>query len=350
VTLSVFRHLLAIGMALAVGGTASAQDRVILKRPGYAGRMTITGTIEEYTGTAISVRSSQGDTVRPYPAEEVVGFETPQTDSHDRGLALLAEGKVDEAIREFDAAIRKEPRAWVRREILALLVRCSLRRGDYPAAGTRFLTLVKSDPTTRHFRLIPLVWADEPIPAAAKSQGHAWLAGTVEVGRLMGASLLLEDPAHAIEARSTLRQLSSSTDRRIQSLAQMQTWRHESADGVSELEIFHWGQRIDELSPDLRAGPRYVLGRAYAARHDYEMAATTLLWLPLVDDHDFRLTARACLEAGVALGKIGQQSEAQGLFREVTQRFAETPFADEAQKLLKAAAEKEEPSANPRLK
>jgi TolA-binding protein len=100
------------------------------------------------------------------------------------------------------------------------------------------------------------------------------------------------------------------------------------------LQTAQWQRRIDELPEELRAGPSYLLGRAYAMRHDYELAAATLLWLPLMDDHDFRLAARACLEAGAALEKIGQRAEARTLFQEVTDRFADTSSADEARALL----------------
>ena len=98
----------------------------------------------------------------------------------------------------------------------------------------------------------------------------------------------------------------------------------------------------------MRAGPAFLLGRAYAARHDYELAAATFLWLPLVDDHDFRLSARACFEAAVTMSKIGQQAESLRLYRETVQRYGETPSAAEAQRRLKAAAEP--PSTTPQLK
>ncbi len=74
-------------------------------------------------------------------------------------------------------------------------------------------------------------------------------------------------------------------------------------------------------------------------KHDYELAAAAFQWLPLVDDHDFRLAARACLEAGVALDRIGQRTEARTLSQEVARRFADTPFADEAGALLKRSPE-----------
>lgn len=317
----------------------------MLKRGRFAGRITIAGTIEEFTGEEIKIRSSEGETLRTYPAAEVVSVVTRQAEAHDRGLALLREGRegrVEDAIVSLESALKKEPRAWVRREILATLVQSELRRGDIPKAGTRFLALLRSDPTTRHFCVIPLTWTSEPLTATARSQAQLWLNGSVEAGNLIGASLLLHDPNLASAAQSVLHGLATSPDRRIQSLAQIQRWRLEAAKGtVGELEVARWQARVDELPSELRAGPCYVLGRAYAARHDYELAAATLLWLPLVDDHDFRLTARACLEAGIALERIGQLREAHGLFREVARRFPETPSADEARTLLDAATEKE---------
>jgi TolA-binding protein len=115
----------------------------------------------------------------------------------------------------------------------------------------------------------------------------------------------------------------------------MQAWREVAFTGEREREqIKRWQERIDELPEDLRAGPNYLLGRAWAGRHDYEQAAAALLWLPLVDDHDFRLAARACLEAALALDRIGQHAESQTLLQEVATRFADTPFADEARALL----------------
>jgi tetratricopeptide (TPR) repeat protein len=328
----------------AVGGAAWAQDRVVLKRGRSSGRMTVSGEVIDFTGEEIRIRSSAGDAVRTYPAAEVVAVETAQSESHDRALAALAAGRVDEAIDEFEAALRTESRAWVRREILAQLVSCALRRGDYPSAKARFLTLLKGDPQTRHFRRIPLAWTAEDVPPAARDEAHAWLGDSSEAAQLIGASLLVEDPSHQMAARTVLRALAASPDPRIQAYAQMQGWRLElAAENPGDSRIRHWEERIEELSPDLRAGPAYVLGRAYATRHDYELAAATLLWLPLVDDHDFRLSARACLEAGLALDKIGQHAEARGLFREVAERYGKTPSGAEARRMLKSASQPPEP-------
>jgi len=327
-------------LLLSLAGAARAQDKVILQRSNFSARVAISGVIEDYTGTEVSIRTDANEATKTYPAAEIVEIQTAQSELHTRGLKLLGEGKVEQAVRDLEAALKAESRVWVRREILGVLVRCGLRRGDYAAAGTRFLALLKSDPTTRMFRLIPLVWAPESTARAARGDAQTWMLGKVEAGRLMGASLLYDDPELRKEARSVLKELSSSTDVRVRVLAQMQAWRAEALTGnLGRQQIAQWQKRIDEVPEDLRAGPSFLLGRAYAGQHDYELAAATFLWLPLVDDHDFRLAARACLEAGVALDKIGQRTEATTLFREVTQRFADTPFADEADALLKRSAE-----------
>jgi len=75
-------------------------------------------------------------------------------------------------------------------------------------------------------------------------------------------------------------------------------------------------------------------------RREYERAATALLWVPLVYDHNHLLSSRACLEAADALLQFGQKTEAITLYREVKGRFAETPYAQEAASVLKELVEK----------
>jgi TolA-binding protein len=323
------------GVLLLAIGVAGAQDKVVLQRNNAAARVVISGTVEDFTGTELTVRVEGDESLKKFPAGDVIEVQTAQHELHTRGLKFLSEGQTERAIQELEAAIKREPRAWVRREILATLVRCALRRGDYSSAGARFLALLKSDPSTRQFRIIPVVWSPEKMTRETRGDAQAWIEGRVEAGRLIGASLLYDDSELKKEARRVLKELSSSTDPRVRVLAQAQGWREEALSGnPGRLQTAQWRQRIDEMPEDLRSGPSFLLGRAYLARHDYELAAATLLWLPLVDDHDFRLAARACLEAGAALDRIGQQAEARTLFREVTTRFADTPFADEARTLL----------------
>ena len=85
---------------------------------------------------------------------------------------------------------------------------------------------------------------------------------------------------------------------------------------------------------DLRGGPWYVLGQGRLRLREYEPAATALLRLPLVHDADHFLAARACLEAADALDAAGQTGQAATLYREVTERFSQTPFAQDAESAM----------------
>ncbi|MGQ0636190.1 MAG: hypothetical protein ACT4QC_16375 [Planctomycetaceae bacterium] len=342
-----FSHWNCCGFCLALvalgAGSGTAQDRVVLRRSGQGGRVVITGTIDDYTGKTIRIRAGQGAS-REYPADRVIEIETPYVESHTQGQTLYQTGQVEGAIRELETALKREPRLWVRREILALLVRCAVRRGDYSSAGARFLVLLQSDPSTAHFGLIPLVWATEPVSPAVHDDARTWLGGESDAGRLIGASLLLDHPRDAPLAQKALRELAASDDARVRKLAAMQAWRRETAtDTEGPWRLDQWQKAIDELPVGLRAGPSYLLGQAYAQRHEFELAAATLLWLPLADDRNGRLSARAGLEAGMALAQIGQRVEADTLYREVSKRFSGTPAADEAAELLQRAPGKEAP-------
>ena len=174
-------------------GAARAQDKVVLQRNNAAARVVISGTVEDFTGTGLTIRVEGDESLKTFPAVDVVEVQTAQHELHTRGLKLLAEGQTEQAIHELEAAIKREPRAWVRREILAALVRCALRRGDYSSAGARFLALLKSDPATRQFRIVPLVWSPERITRETRGDAQTWIEGKVEAGRLIGASLLYDD-------------------------------------------------------------------------------------------------------------------------------------------------------------
>jgi tetratricopeptide (TPR) repeat protein len=309
----------------------AAQDQVILQTEGTSSRLTLPCQIVDYTGERITVQFKTGPTQKTYPAEQVVEVRTAWLESHELGRKLLAERKLNEAAQALQSALVSEKRGWVQREILASLIRCSLRQGDRASAGSRFLKLLESDRTTRYFNLIPLVWASEQVPGAAKAQVRIWLTHELETTRLLGASLLLDDVNLGDSAAQELQTLQRGSDDRVRSLAQAQSWRLKlRALEIGDLELNRWDTRIHELPTALRGGPSYLLGRGWAMRREHERAATSLLWVALMDDTDPRLAARAGVEAAESLKRLGQPDDARRLLQEIATRFPDTEFGEAA--------------------
>lgn len=314
--------------------SSHADDRIVLQLEGNASRVGLSCQVVEYTGREITVLTRQGK--RAYPAAQVIEVKTTNTAPHEQGRKLFAEGRIAEARAQFEEALKAEERGWVRREILSQLVRCALRAGDYGSAARRFLLIAQSDPDTIYFHLIPLMWAPRVLDPSLEAEARDWLTKPIPAARLLAASYLLNDPYQGQAAETELKALRSSPSRPVQQMAQTQLWRLRlrTAD-VSVLEIQRWENQIEALPELLRGGPYYLLGQAHLTRGEYESAATALLWLPLVYDHDHFLAGRACFEAAVALQRIGQVQQSNTLFEEVATRFGKTSYAREAMQELK---------------
>ncbi|MCY2963940.1 MAG: hypothetical protein NT069_09895 [Planctomycetota bacterium] len=326
---------------------ARAEDKVVLRKPGSIGRVTVTGQIVEFSGKGLDLKPTGGGSFQHYPADEVIDIETDRLPSHERGLKLWQEEDVDGAVEQFELALKQEPRAWGRREILAELIRCAVRRSDYASAGVRFLALYKSDPETRHLRVIPLIWVNESISETALTSARGWLNGANDAARLIGASLLFQDRELGRSAQSTLRDLAKNGPDTLRPLAQWQLRRDEAFSGrVVPGELVYWEHSINSLPADLQGGPSYLLAEAASRRHDHELAAAYWTRLPVLCDYDYRLAARATFEAGRALAKIGQSQEAETMFRETVERFPGTSSAREAEDQLRARRTIEKPPAD----
>lgn len=310
-----------------------AQDQVVLQAEGQSSRMVVPCQIVDYTGEKITVSLQSGANQKTYPSNQVIEVRTGWVESHERGRKQFDDRRIDEATKSFQEALTSESRIWVRREILASLARCALWKGDRAVAGTRFLMILESDVTTRHFSVIPLVWASENVSSSAKSQARVWLTHELDAARLIGASLLLDDNQLDESAQLELTALQRSNDERVRQLAQAQLWRLKLRNlDVSDLELQRWDDRIQQIPSSLRAGPSYLLGRGWKMRREHDRAATALLWLPLMDDAEHRLAARAGYEAAESLRRLGQTADARRVLQEIATRFPDTEFGDAASK------------------
>jgi len=330
---SLLMGCLAAGTTL--GAERGAQDTVHLQSKSRSTPDAIRGTIVDYNAEKIVVRAPYTGVESSYPADDVLEVRTPQTEMHTRGLRQFSNAEYRAAEEEFSRALDDEQRGWVRREILAMLIRCALKRGDYAAAGSRFLLLVGKEPRTRHFRLLPLAWSKHSVDDPLIQAGRSWMTQTNEAAQLLGAAALLFDPLDSHRAEAQLDRLRRSTDQRVRELAQFQLWRKRGeAVDLDLAEIDLWSARIEEVPQEIRGGPYYVLGEALWRHKDYDRAVWALAWLPLVYEHDTHLAGRSSLLAAEALLQAGQTVEAKTLYHVTTRRFKDTPFARQAAKIL----------------
>ena len=321
-----------------------AEDRVTIRGENGVGKAVFIGSVMEYTGGLLRIRT--GDQLREFDANRVVDLQTGRLQSHIDGLKAFDSGKPEDAANLLNSALKDESRTWMRREILAALVRVELAMERHAAAARHFLALEASDPTTRHFRLIPLDWSTDPPDAALAAEARSWIAaGANDTARLLGASLLLFDPAASADAARILDELASRTDARIYTLARAQLWRRTLARGkVPEGEITRWEDRVSDIPEPLRGGAWYLIGRAWSEIGNPDRAAAALLWLPLVYDADPGLASKAATLAADQLSNIGRTADAVTLYREVTARFPSTSSAKLAQARLELLATEAGPS------
>ncbi len=320
------------------GAGQFALDKVVVKAGSSNAEIVAIGRIVDYTGTGLTFRAKDGASTTTFSTDQVVSVETPQTPPHVAGLRAFAADQTDEAFAQFTKALEVETRSWVRREIRAMLVRCLLQQGDRAKAALQFAELLRSDPATIHFKLIPLVWTSETPSESLQMTARGWLNHSSDAMRLIAASALLASEKDESRCRIELQRLATTTDPRIYWLAEAQLWRTRlEEDNLDRIELDRWATRIQQIPAALRGGPYYVLGQGHLRLQDHERAATSLLWVPFVYHDDHLLAAQACYEAAEALARIGQATEANTLYRELTNRFRNTTYGAKAAEKLAAA-------------
>jgi len=325
------RFVLLILLSMAAH-TALAEDTVYLLPEGQEhGRMAVRGEIVDYTGEAITIAGSAGAPLR-YPAEQVLEIETEWHTAHRAGREALANHDFEAAVRHLTEANRAEQRVWVRRLILADLMRAYSALGRPEQAGEVLLAVMQSDPSTPALADAPLAWFPDDRVSRAKAQ--SWLAKSEQPAAvLLGASYLLSTSA-ATDARQALFELTRHNDPRITALAEAQLWRSELLRSDAD-DVARWAARIEQMPETLRAGPYYVLGQAYDRLGLPDAAALAYLHVPLLFPERRELAARALVSAGRLSSRGGFREEAASMWNEVMKVYADTPQSAEAEQLLK---------------
>lgn len=332
-------------LMLVCAAPISAEDRVVVQTPGQSSRITVIGSIVDFTGRELVLHTGVGAGVKRFPAAEVIEVSTNYLPEHQAGLQQLADGKISAAWDNFAVALEEEPRAWVRREILAAQVKCALWTGDVSRGANRFLAIVAADDLAPHYRLIPLVWTETPPGSFSESEALRWLYGKELPAKLIAASWLLSQPSTQAQAHEALKSLAGESHPYLQRLAQAQLWRVRLETGtLSTAEIQRWEQFTESLPDVLRGGPYFLIGRAYADRQDWLSSAGAWLWLPLEYQGQRYLAVEAQWRAAQAMQAAGDVPAAVQLAQEITVRFAEAPQALEASALVQKALKRDNPA------
>ena len=100
----------------------------------------------------------------------ILGYETELVPDQQNGDQLFAAGRYADAIVSYTKAIKVEQRTWVRREILAQLVRCYTNLQQHVRAGETFLLIIRSDPATQLLSAIPLSLEADPTAGRSESE------------------------------------------------------------------------------------------------------------------------------------------------------------------------------------
>jgi hypothetical protein len=299
-----------------------ADDRVTLNlADGRGATSQVTGTIIDYTGKQLEIDIAD-QVRRKFPAEQVAAVETKYTADHVAADGLYAKQHYPAATAKYQNALKADERRWVRRKILAQLVRCYRAQNGFAAAGEYFLLLVKDDPDALDFDAIPLAWLPGE-SAGVETKAAEWLAKDDQpVAVLIGASHLLQSP-QAANALPRLQRLVDHRDPRIATLANFQLLRALVAT-TDDATLQRFGEAIERAPAKLRAGPYYTLGRAWIQRNQPTTAALYLLRNPILYPQDHRLASESLLLAAESLNKAEQKPEAQRLARELATSYPQS--------------------------
>ncbi|RMG36253.1 MAG: hypothetical protein D6725_11010 [Planctomycetota bacterium] len=316
--------------ALHVAGLmAASEDRLVLQLRGSGSRVAVRGEVLDRTADFVEFRLAVNKEVKRYPVDQVVAILTTRVQPHSRGVSLMKQGLYRAAVEPLQAALKTENRRWMRREVLADLIRCHLEIGDDVAAAELFDALVRADSDILHWKLAPLRWSPTPLTAAEATFASEALEADSEVLRLIAASWLWQDPARRMAAERVLEALLRSGDDRVQMLARVQLWRRDLRQGeITDLRIRHWERTAQRIPIPLRRGPWLLVARARRLRRENDLAAATLLWIPSAFPEPRRWAADAIFQAAEALREAGDAASAGRLYREVAAEYGETPAGE----------------------
>ncbi len=242
---------------------------------------------------------------------------------------LFREKQYDQALQVCILAIDDILPDRIYNRYQALAVRCCLQLNRRAEALRRVELIWQRDRMSPHLSLVPLVW-DDRLPEEERSPAPAnELVSSSVVRQLAAASSLLQKPEHQDRCIKVLAAIRGDRQPPLTVLAEAQLWRVKAiqTEEIPLLVVQRWQKRAATFPQELRAGPQFVVGRAFQLRHKPDIAVLELLWAPLMAADDPVLAASGLAEAIRCLEASGRGESARRLRLELQQRYSNTSAA-----------------------
>ena len=297
------------------------------------------GTIADFSGQGLRIISPNGQESL-IPADSVIRIDTQRTPAQRAARLATKADQHTKAASTYYRLLQSEgeKRNWVRREILSELVLALRADGNYYQATKTFLQLLRDDPRTPYFNVIPLVWTGgTTLSPEAETTATRWLESQDRLERLLGSSLLLSS-RKSQQAERVLNALAETATEPINSLAQAQ-WLRLRLPQATEQNIHACEQTIKQLPLSLQGGPYYILGRLYLAKGENRKAAVAAMRVPILYNGNPNLAAEALLTAGKAASQAGLIEDAKEIYSELINTYPKTTAAVDAQQRKSALNE-----------
>lgn len=311
-------------------GAATATDRVRFQTPD--GPRDRFGTVVEFNGADGAVVVA-GDRETRIPAKDVLEIETQRSESQLAGLEAYSAGDYTTALARLTEARQSERRAWMQRELTADIVRCHRAMGQTAYACSEFARLAGLDPLTPHLDCIPLAWRTSRPPIGMEGDFRRWLAHPASPAMQLLAAGYMQSGESRNMAGTALQSLSRHTDERIASLAKAQQWRMKMVQADLDDADF-WRSTVDDMPETLRAGPYYIVGKAYERNKAPRQAALAWMHVPILYPDQPAIAAECLAEAADAFETQGQAEHARRAWKEIVEQYADMPQAEVARKKL----------------
>jgi hypothetical protein len=216
--------------------------------------------------------------------------------------------------------------------IRADLVRSLSAIGNDFDAFQQFLLILSQDPETRWMEFAPLAWEGGLVDAPMAALAQKCLESKQPNFQLLGASWLLGTPQRGA-AVEVLKKLKQDIRPEVAHLASAQLWRTELPQ-ASEKEVESWVRQVERMPESLRAGPLLLVGLASQRLKQADRAMLSWMEIAILHADNYRLAAIGLSRSAVLLAEQGKAEAARRIWIELSQRFAGTQWATEAESRL----------------